>query len=36
MKGKAAMFYSAGFNFKNLEEKIDSFDPVYVKHVPQP
>lgn len=30
------MFYSEGFNFKNLEKEIDSFDPVYIKYVPQP
>lgn len=36
MKEKTTMFYSEGFNFKNLEKEIDSFDPVYIKYVPQP
>lgn len=35
-KEKTTMFYSEGFNFKNLEKEIDSFDPVYIKYVPQP
>lgn len=35
MQGKTVLFLSEGFNFKNLEEKIDSPDPIYSKYVPQ-